>query len=155
MRSVLTVLVFAAAVSAQTPQLPASVKSAKTVFLQNDTGVSSVPWSAQQILRGSQLQPSKERDKADLVFHFTQVSHFPSPTTIPLGAKVTPTSMMSMEVLDGSGTSVWEQSREWKGPHKRIELLKPPDSTEKSREEFKQTYPAACLVDQFLKQLNP
>ena len=155
MRPVLTLLVFAAAVSAQTPPVPASVKSAKTVFLQNDTGVSSVQWSAQQILRGSQLRPSTERDKADLVFHFTQVSHLPSPTSIPLGTKITPTRMMSLAVLDGSGTSVWEQSREWKGPHKRIELLKPPDSTEKSREEFMQTYPAACLVDQFLKQLNP
>lgn len=155
MRSVLMLLVFAVAVSAQIPPLPTSVKSAKTVFLQNDTGVSSVQWSAQQILRGSQLRPSTERDKADLVFHFTQASHLPSPTSIPLGAKITPTSMMSLEVLDGSGTSVWEQSREWKGPHKRIELLKPPDSTEKSREEFMQTYPAACLVDQFLKHLNP
>jgi hypothetical protein len=155
MRSVLALLVFAAAACAQTPPLPASIKSAKTVFFQNDTGVSSVQWSAQQMLRGSQLRPSTERDKADLIFHFTQVSHLPSPTTTPLGTKVTPTSMMSLEVLDGSGTSVWGQLREWKGPHKRIELLKPPDSTEKSREEFMQTFPAASLVDQFLKQLNP
>ena len=155
MRSVWTLLVFAAAVSAQTPPVPATVKSAKTVFLQNDTGVSSVHWSAQQILRGSQLRSSTERDKADLIFRFTQVSHFPSPTSVPVGTKISPTNMISLEVLDGSGTSVWEQSREWKGPHKRIELLKPPDSTEKSREEFMQTFPAACLVDQFLKQLNP
>src|SRR5579864_4753015 len=123
MRWVCTLLVLVTPVCSQTPSLTPSVRSAKTVFLQNDTGVSSVQWSAQQILRGSQLRPSTERDKADLVFHFTQVSHLPSPTSIPLGAKITPTSMMSLEVLDGSGTSVWEQSREWKGPHKRIELL--------------------------------
>jgi len=152
MRSVLTLLVFAIAVCAQTPPLPASLKSAKTVFLQNDTGVTSVQWSAQQILRASKLRDTIQRDKADLIFHFTQFSH---PTTIPLGSKITPTSMISLEVLDGSGASVWERSHEWKGPHKRIELLKPPDSTEKSREEFLQAHPAACLVDQFLKQLNP
>ncbi|MGC2198101.1 MAG: hypothetical protein WA628_25750 [Terriglobales bacterium] len=140
--------------SAPSAPLPASVKSAKTVFLQDETGDRSVPWSAQQVLRTSKLRVVARRTDADLVFHFTPITHLPSPTTVTIGAKLPFTNTLNLEVLDRTGVSVWEQSAEWKDAYKPAPSPDPMGTSEKARADFLRTHPPADLVDRFLKQIS-
>jgi hypothetical protein len=154
MKAVVLILAMAVGVLAQDSLLPDTVKSAKTVFLQNETGDKWVPWSAEQVLRGSRLHAVTTHEAADLVFHFTLVTEPTQPLSVTSNATVPIRNTFFLEVVNNKGVTVWKQSEDFHDPDTQTPFLKPMGTSAKARADFLLAHPPAALVDRFLKQLS-
>jgi len=125
--------------------LPSDVKAAKTVFIDNEAGDSSVLDSVHLALVSSSLRWKDDQNGADLVFHF-QRNAGPSGQTVKGNEiHIAVINTYTLKVIDRVGTAVWNDSVASDLSNIRTE------NTERAWLEYLHRHPAAVLVNRFLK----
>lgn len=131
--------------SGQSGHLPRNVKTATTVFIDNEAGDTSVLDSAHLVLAASDLRWKDDRNSADLVFHFDRNVETESRTATGDEIHIAIRNAYTLEVKDRDGTVVWQNSVDLDPSNVRTE------NTERSWLEYLHRHPAAKLVTMFLK----
>jgi hypothetical protein len=128
----------------QNPSLPASAKSAKKIFIENEAGDSNVLDSVHLVLASSRFSWVEDRDSADLVFAFDRKASTASRTVKGDAISIAIRHTYTLEVTEQDGTVIWKGSADLDYSNGRK------DRTERSWIEFLHHHPAAQLADRFL-----
>jgi hypothetical protein len=124
--------------------LPAQVKSARKVFIENEAGDTSVLDSAHLVLASSRFNWVDDKGTADLVFSFNRNASTASRTVKGDAISIAIRNTYTLEVTDEHGTIIWKSSTDLSNSNVRK------DRTERSWIEYLHHHPAAQLVDKFL-----
>ena len=129
----------------QSNHTPQGVKTAKTVFIDNETGDSSVLDSAHIALASSDLRWRDDRNTADLIFHFERNAEPADRSEKGNEIHISIKNTYTLEVTDENGTIIWKNAVDLDLSNARTE------NTERSWIEYLHRHPAAILVNLFLK----
>ena len=129
----------------QVGPVPQSVKLAKTVFIDNETGDLSVADACHLILATTDLRWMADRESANLVLHFDRKISRADRTVSGDEISISITNAYSLDVTDKSGTNVWKGSVDLDTSNVRT------DKTESSWILYLHRTPAAKLTEMFLK----
>jgi hypothetical protein len=135
--------------NAQSVHLPANISAARSVFIENTSGDSSVLDSVHLILASSRMGWSDEREKADLILNFGSRASEGTRSTNGNSISIHIRNFYTLEVTDKNGTMVWKDEVEF-DPSSNVRK----DRTEQSWIEYLHKNPAANLVVHFLKLTN-
>jgi hypothetical protein len=145
----LAIALFGMIANAQSVQLPPNVRAARSLFIENTSGDSSVLDSVHLILASSRMGWSDERGKADLILRFGTSASEGDRSTNGNTISIKVRNFYTLEVVDRNGTTVWKDSVE-DDPLSNVRT----DRTERSWIEYLHKHPAAKLVANFLKLTN-
>jgi hypothetical protein len=132
--------------NAQSVQLPHNLRAARSVFIENISGDSSVLDSVHLILASSRLGWSDERDRADLILKFDSGASEGNRSTDGNTISINIRNFYTLEVTDKNGATIWKESVEF-DPSSNVRA----DKTEHSWIDYLHKHPAAKLVANFLK----
>jgi hypothetical protein len=132
----------------QAERLPSNVKAAKTVFIDNEAGDSSVLDSVHLVLASSNLRWKDDRNNAELVFHFQRNAEQSGQTVNGNEIHIAVKNSYTLEVTDRAGRAVWKDSVVLDPSNVRTE------NTEQAWLEYLHRHPAAALVNKFLKSYS-
>ncbi len=105
------------------PPLPAEIMNAKTVYLDNESGIAIVAdYAYRELKKWNHFQISNTPDKADLVFVFTAMDGRTSTTGIVNGQLLTMSggpchASIDVRSAKGRDTSLWQDTKKcsWHG----------------------------------------
>jgi len=143
-RIVLSALLASTLTYGQQLSLPAQVKSARRIFIENEAGDTSVLDSAHLALASSRFNWVDDKDTADLVFTFNRNASTASRTVKGDSISIAIRNTYTLEVTDQHGTIIWKSSTDLSNSNVRK------DRTERSWIEYLHHHPAAQLVNKFL-----
>jgi hypothetical protein len=125
--------------------LPQNVKAARSVFIDNETGDSSVLDSAHIVLASTDLRWKDDRSSADLVFHFGRNAESADRTVKGNEIHIAIKNTYTPEVTARNGTVIWKNAVDFDPSNVRTE------NTERSWLGYLHRHPAGKLVTLFLK----
>ena len=137
-RILLTALLSSVIVFGQAESIPAQLKSARTVFVVNETGDPGVLDMAHQFLASSRFTCIDDRKKADLLFKFGRIISPNEPSVMGNEISISVRNTFTLEVFDRRGARLWRDSAELHNPEGRS------NKAERVR------HPTAQLLDEFL-----
>ena len=127
------------------PGFSQNIKAARTVFIDNEAGDSSVLDSVHLVLAASDLRWKNDRNGADLIFHFERNAE-PSERTVKGNEiRIAVKNTYTLSVSDRNGKAVWKNTEDVDPSNVRNE------NTERSWIDYLHKHPAAKLVTMFLK----
>jgi len=129
----------------QAQRLPSNVKAARTVFIDNEAGDSSVLDSVHLALASSNLRWKDDRNSAELVFHFQRTADQSGQAVNGDEIHIVVKNTYTLEVTDRAARTVWKDSVVLDPSNVRTE------NTERAWLEYLHRHPAAALVNRFLK----
>ncbi len=111
-RMLIAALLSVVVVHGMAESIPEQLKSARTVFILNDTGDPSVLQMAQHFFVGSRFTCVEDRRRADLVLKFGRIFTANDPAVMGHQISISVRNIFTLEVFNRRGARLWVDSAE-------------------------------------------